>query len=65
MNDILTAISYMINPTKESYEIDGKIVTASGALDTVFECLDADIIARPEGMDNKQGYIKRLIREDI
>ncbi len=42
MNDILTAISYMINPTKESYEIDGKIVTASEALDTVFECLDAD-----------------------
>ena len=26
---------------------------------------DADIIARLEGMDNKQGYIKRLIREDI
>jgi hypothetical protein len=32
----------MINPTKETYEIDGKIVTASEALDTVFECLDAD-----------------------
>lgn len=26
---------------------------------------DADIIARLEGIENKQGYIKRLIREDI
>lgn len=26
---------------------------------------DADIIARLEGIGNKQGYIKELIREDI
>ena len=26
---------------------------------------DADIIARLQGMGNKQGYIKRLIREDM
>lgn len=26
---------------------------------------DADIIARLESVDNKQGYIKRLIRADI
>ena len=26
---------------------------------------DADIIARLEGVENRQGYIKELIREDI
>lgn len=26
---------------------------------------DADIIAKLDSLDNKQGYIKKLIREDI
>lgn len=26
---------------------------------------DADIISRLEGVDNKQGYIKELIRKDL
>lgn len=26
---------------------------------------DADVIARIEAQDNKQGYLKRLIRQDI
>lgn len=31
----------------------------------VYKSTESDIIAKLDSVDNKQGYIKRLIREDI